>query len=131
MERIQTFEELTGNSEWTCELKEVYDNDIDKVDLMVGLFAEPLIEGFGFAETAFRIFILMASRRLKSDRFFTTSFTEEVYTKVGLEWIKENSMLSVLLRHFPLLEPSLRGLDNAFQPWNTTSAQSTNHPIHR
>ncbi len=27
--------------------------------------------GFGFSDTAFRIFILMASRRLKSDRFFT------------------------------------------------------------
>ena len=122
MDRIKTFEELTDNPEWAKQLKEVYNNDIDKVDLMVGLFAEPLIEGFGFAETAFRIFILMASRRLKSDRFFTTSFTEEVYTKVGLEWIQENSMLSVLLRNFPMLEPSLRGLDHAFQPWNPTSA---------
>ena len=28
---------------------------------------EPLPEGFGFSETAFRIFVLMASRRLKSD----------------------------------------------------------------
>ncbi|MGB5712821.1 MAG: peroxidase family protein, partial [Waterburya sp.] len=121
MERIKTFEELTDNPEWARELKEVYNNDIDQVDLMVGMFAEPLIEGFGFAETAFRIFILMASRRLKSDRFFTTSFNEEVYTKIGLDWIKENSMLSILLRHFPMLEPSLRGLDNAFQPWNQTS----------
>ena len=49
----------------------VYDNDLEKVDLMVGLFAEPLPKGFGFSETAFRIFVLMASRRLKSDRFFT------------------------------------------------------------
>ncbi len=121
MERIKTFEELTDNPEWAKELKEVYNNDIDQVDLMVGMFAEPLIEGFGFAETAFRIFILMASRRLKSDRFFTTSFNEEVYTKIGLDWIKENSMLSILLRHFPMLEPSLRGLDNAFQPWNEIS----------
>ena len=121
MERIKTFEELTDNPEWVKELKEVYHNDIEQVDLMVGLFAEPLIEGFGFAETAFRIFILMASRRLKSDRFFTTSFNEEVYTKVGLDWIKENSMISVLLRHFPMLEPSLRGLDHAFQPWNQTA----------
>ena len=121
MERIKTFEELTDNPEWAKELKEVYNNDIDQVDLMVGMFAEPLIEGFGFAETAFRIFILMASRRLKSDRFFTTSFNEEVYTKVGLDWVKDNSMRSILLRHFPMLEPSLRGLDNAFQPWNQTS----------
>ena len=31
--------------------------------------------GFGFSDTAFRIFILMASRRLKSDRFFTNDYS--------------------------------------------------------
>lgn len=31
---------------------------------MIGLVAEPKPEGFGFSDTAFRIFILMASRRL-------------------------------------------------------------------
>ena len=38
---------------------------------MVGLLAETPPEGFGFSDTAFRIFILMASRRLQSDRFLT------------------------------------------------------------
>ena len=33
-----------------------------------------------FSETAFRVFILMASRRLKSDRFFTVDYTPRVYT---------------------------------------------------
>ena len=47
-----------------------------------GLYAEPLPEGFGFSDTAFRIFILMASRRLKSDRFFTDDFVPEIYTRV-------------------------------------------------
>jgi len=28
----------------------------------------------GFSDTAFRVFILMASRRLKSDRFFTRDY---------------------------------------------------------
>jgi len=35
------------------------------------MLGEQLLPGFGFSDTAFRIFILMASRRLKSDRFFT------------------------------------------------------------
>ena len=48
-----------------------------------GLYAEPPPAGFGFSDTAFRIFILMASRRLKSDRFFTTDFRPEVYTPRG------------------------------------------------
>ena len=65
-----TFEELTDNPEWAKELQRVY-GDVERVDLMVGLYAEPLPKGFGFSDTAFRVFILMASRRLKSDRFFT------------------------------------------------------------
>src|SRR3712207_7590749 len=39
--------------------------------------------------------ILMASRRLNSDRFFTTDFTPEIYTQVGLEWIDDNDMSTV------------------------------------
>jgi hypothetical protein len=113
----KSFEELTDNPVWAEEMRRVYDNDIDRVDLMVGMFAEPKPEGFGFSDTAFRIFILMASRRLNSDRFFTTDFTPEVYTQVGLDWINDNDMSTVLLRHFPELEPSLLGTRNAFAPW--------------
>ena len=49
--------------------------------------AEPPPVGFGFSDTAFRIFLLMAPRRLQSDRFFTTDYTPEVYTQFGLDWI--------------------------------------------
>ena len=52
---------------------------------MVGLMCEPLPKGFGFSDRAFRIFILMASRRLKSDRFYTDDYTPEIYTQAG--WI--------------------------------------------
>jgi len=88
----------------------------------VGLFAETPPKGFGFSDTAFRIFVLMASRRLNSDRFFTTDFTEEVYSKAGMDWVRDNTMSSVLQRHYPGLEPSLRGVKNAFAPWNQVSA---------
>jgi hypothetical protein len=121
MPRVRTFEAMTDDPTWAAELREVY-GDVDRVDLMVGLFAEPLLSGFGFSETAFRVFILMASRRLKSDRFFTSCFNEETYTKTGLEWVKDNSLVTVLLRHFPALEPALRGVGNAFQPWNAMPA---------
>ena len=111
-----TFEELTDNPEWARELREVY-GDVEKVDLMVGLYAERLPKGFGFSDTAFRVFILMASRRLKSDRFFTRDYNAETYTQTGLDWIDETSMSDVLLRHYPELEPALRGVENAFAPW--------------
>ena len=118
LERITKFEDLTDNKEWARELEEVYEGDIDMVDLMVGAYAEPLLEGFGFSLTAFHIAIVMTPRRLKSDRFFTTNFNEETYTKIGMKWIRDNSMITVLLRHHPSLEPALRGVENAFNPWN-------------
>ena len=60
--------------------------------------------GFGLSDTAFRVFILMASRRLKSDRFFTTDFTPEVYTQTGIDWVNKTKMKDVILRHYPELE---------------------------
>ena len=114
-----TFEELTDNPQWAKELREVY-GDVERVDLMVGLYAEPLPKGFGFSDTAFRVFILMASRRLKSDRFFTRDYNAETYTQAGLDWIDDTSMVDVLKRHYPELEPALRGVDNAFAPWTRT-----------
>ena len=114
----RSFEELTNNPVWAAELKEVYAGDIEKVDLAVGMLAEPFPQGFGFGETAFRVFILMASRRLKSDRFFTTDYRREIYTQSGLDWINRNSLSTVLIRHYPELKPALRGIENAFAPWS-------------
>ena len=115
--RVKSFEDITNNSQWVRELREVYNNDINSVDLMVGMFAENPPAGFGFSDTAFRIFILMASRRLKSDRFFTKDYTAETYTQFGLDWIDDNNMLSILRRHYPSLERSLIGVENGFAPW--------------
>ncbi len=114
---VESFEELTGDATRAEEVRRVYDGKLDRVDLMVGLYSEPLPPGFGFSDTAFRVFILMASRRLKSDRFFTRDYTPEVYTPAGFEWINRNTMVSVLLRHYPALAPALRGVQNAFAPW--------------
>ncbi|WP_446925498.1 peroxidase family protein, partial [Klebsiella pneumoniae] len=88
--------------------------DIDDVDLMIGLYAERKPRGFGFSDTAFRVFILMASRRIAADRFLTTDFTPDVYTEAGMAWIRDNTMRTVLLRHFPTLTPVLTKVTNPF-----------------
>jgi hypothetical protein len=59
------------------------------------MYAEPRPPGFAFSDTAFRIFILMASRRLNSDRFFTRDYTPQVYTKTGMDWMNDNTMATV------------------------------------
>jgi hypothetical protein len=117
-----SFEELTDNAVWAEELRQVY-GDVERVDLMVGMYAEPKPRGFGFSDTAFRVFILMASRRLESDRFLTTDFRPEVYTETGMSWVHDNTMRTVLLRHFPALQPCLAGVANPFAPWTRTTPQ--------
>jgi hypothetical protein len=115
--RIRSFEDLNPNPVVAHELRQVYRN-VDELDLMIGLYAEPAPAGFAFSDTTFRVFVLMASRRLKSDRFFTRDYTSEVYTKAGLDWIEDTTMVKVLRRHYPELAPALLGVDNAFKPWN-------------
>ena len=116
----RSFDALTDNKLWAEELREVYQDEIERVDTRVGMYAESPPKGFGFSETAFRIFILMASRRLKSDRFFATDFSPQVYTPAGMAWIDDHDMTSVLLRHYPALMPALRGAPSAFAPWART-----------
>jgi len=117
----ETFSDLTDDPDLAATLERVYEGDIEQVDTMVGMFAETPPKGFGFSDTAFRIFILMASRRIKSDRFFTNDYTADVYTQPGLDWVEDNDMKSVLIRHFPKLSATLRGVENAFFPWNPTA----------
>ena len=96
-------------------------DNVDALDLMVGMFAEAKPEGFGISDTAFRVFILMASRRIKSDRFMAEGFNANVFTPEGIAWVNDNSMLSILRRHHPELAPALYGLENAFVPWRDLS----------
>jgi len=114
----RTFEELTGgNAELAAELSDVYGGDIEAVDSLVGQHSEPLVPGFGFSETAFRIFIVMASRRLKSDRFIAGRWNAETYTKEGFHWVQHTTMKDVLVRHFPALKGTLDKSKNVFAPW--------------
>src|SRR5204863_6010074 len=114
---VESFEELTGDASRAEEVRRVYDGKLDRVDLMVGLYSEPLPPGFGFSDTAFRVFILMASRRLKSDRFFTRDYTPEVYTPAGFAWVADNDLRAVFERHCPSLAPHFGDARNMFFPW--------------
>src|SRR5215472_12341736 len=113
----KSFAELTSNPDWQRDLAAVY-KSVEQVDLLVGMHCETLPPGFGFSDTAFRIFILMASRRLKSDRFFTIDFRPEVYTPAGFAWVQDNSLRTVLERHVPQLRPHFANIRNVYFPWD-------------
>ncbi|MGW2825934.1 peroxidase family protein [Streptomyces sp. NPDC001443] len=114
--RIRRFEDLSSDPETVARMKDVY-RSVDEIDTMVGLFAENPPTGFGFSDTAFRVFILMASRRLQSDRFLTVDFRPEVYTPLGMDWIDRSGMTSVIQRHCPELASLLPRTASAFAPW--------------
>ena len=113
-------------------------DNIEDVDTDVGYLAEyRRPHGFAISETQFVVFILNASRRLFSDRFFTSCFRPEFYTTLGIGWVNNNGpgpamieegtpnghkqpvspMKRVLLRNIPALAPELKGVVNAFDPW--------------
>ena len=132
---IESFDDLSDDPQIRSKLKAVYGTGpgaVAKLDLLIGTLAEGhRPTGFGFGETMFQIFILNASRRLQADRFFTDSYTEDVYTAEGLRWIDQTDFKAVLLRHFPeLADTGLANIKNAFEPWDQEPAlRSWRHPL--
>jgi hypothetical protein len=113
-------------------------DNVEDVDTVVGWMAESVRpHGFAISETQFVVFILNASRRLYSDRFFTSSFRPEFYTRLGIEWVNHNGpgaevmekgqsnghrqpvspLKRVLLRNVPELSSELQNVVNVFDPW--------------
>ena len=120
---VASIDALTDDLDLRARLKAVYGTDagaIERVDLLVGTLAEghrPTCYGFG--ETLFQVFTLMASRRIHADRFYTESYDADTYTQAGLDWIEAASMKAVLLRHYPALaQTGLANVTNAFYPWS-------------
>jgi len=137
LHRVPSFDELTEDADLAQTLRELYgqtddgQDRIDDMDLLVGTLCEGhRPDGFGFGETLFQVFILNASWRLLGDRYFTDDFREEVYTRVGLDWIDTVTMKSLLLRNFPGLDDTaLANVRNAFEPWEAGRLDPQRHPL--
>lgn len=121
MAPIKSWKDITADQVLAEQIRDIYGGELERVDTLVGLQAETPPQGFGFSDTAFRIFVLMASRRLKSDRFYTNDFNVHTYSKPGLDWIRDNEMTDVILRHMPQLRTAVGGVGNAFAPWRVAS----------
>lgn len=127
---ISKWEDLTDDAETIESLKEVYGDDVEDLDLLVGLLAEKKITGFAISETAFVIFLLMATRRLEGDRFFTTNFNEDSYTKVGLKWVNTTeSLKDVIDRHYPEMTSKWMNSESAFSLWSDTPKPHNPVPV--
>lgn len=130
MPTISKWEDLTNDKETLALLHEIYGNNVERLDLMVGLLLEKKIPGFAISETAFFIFVLMATRRLEADPLFTSHFNETYYTKEGLKWVNTTEGLKdVLRRHHPELVGDWMTASSAFSVWNQTPERAHALPI--
>ncbi|KDP41121.1 hypothetical protein JCGZ_03612 [Jatropha curcas] len=128
---ISKWEDLTDDKEVIEALHQVYGDEIEKLDLLVGLHAEKKIKGFAISETAFFIFLLIASRRLEADRFFTTNFNCQTYTNEGLEWVnKTETLKDVINRHFPEMTKKWMKCSSAFSVWDSKPDQVNYIPLY-
>ncbi|KAK3406072.1 hypothetical protein EUGRSUZ_K02262 [Eucalyptus grandis] len=128
---ISRWEDLTDDKRVIRALREVYGDDVEKLDLLVGLHAEKKIKGFAISETAFFIFLLIASRRLEADRFFTTNFNTQTYTEKGLEWVNRTETLKdVIDRHFPDMTRKYMRCSSAFAVWDSQPTPTSHIPLY-
>ena len=118
-----TWENISADAETAGIMRDLYQGNIDAVDTMIGMFAETCPPGFAFSDTAFRIFTLMASRRIQSDRFLTVDFRPEIYSPFGIDWIAQNGMTSLILRHCPELASLMPRDATAFAPWRVVAGR--------
>ncbi|MCX6521493.1 MAG: peroxidase [Actinobacteria bacterium] len=129
---IRRFEDLNPDPAVVRAIREVYGDNVESLDLMVGTLAEGhRPSGFGFGETMFQIFIINASRRLQADRFYTDDYRPEVYTPEGMQWVDDATLKRVILRHLPELERTgLGNVMNGFEPWDTDAQlDPVRHPL--
>ncbi|CAM9889912.1 unnamed protein product [Ascophyllum nodosum] len=123
MNPIKKWSDLTKDEEYQQDaLQEVYGDDVELCDVLVGNLAEDKIDGFAISETSFHIFIAMASRRIEADRFFTSDFTPEVYSEEGYERVTQIEGLKDLLKlHFPDIAEQIPSKYSAFKPWGASA----------
>lgn len=117
---FKSIKHLCGdNAEACAAMERVYGADgIENVDLQVGLLAEKKPRGFAITETAFLVFLLMASRRLGADRFFTTDFNAKTYGDVAFAWVQSvGGMRDVLKRHYVDVDSKIPDSYSAFKPY--------------
>ena len=106
---LESIDDLTDDEEERLLLKSVY-TDIEQVDFMVGCLADKeRPEGFAFGVVPYFIFLVMATRRLLSDRFlnFQEGLTVDNYTGVGLQYVVHTNFRDILTRHFPALDAEI------------------------
>ncbi|MCE0481657.1 Alpha-dioxygenase 1 [Datura stramonium] len=67
------------------------------------------------------LYFRVPRRRLEADKFFTSNYNEETYTKKELEWVDTTeSLKDVLDRHYPEMTKKWMNSNSAFSVWGSS-----------
>ncbi|WRX17619.1 hem peroxidase [Theobroma cacao] len=131
---ISKWEDLTNDNEVIEALREVYEENVDMLDLLVGLHAKKKIKGFAINGTTFFILLLITSRyasMLEADHFFTINFNSQTYAEKGLEWVnKTEALKDVIDRHFLDMTRKWMRCSSAFSVWDAALNKTNYIPLY-
>ncbi|KAK4712545.1 hypothetical protein R3W88_007058 [Solanum pinnatisectum] len=119
---ITKWEDLSDDKDVIEKLVEVYgDNNVEELDLLVG----EKDQGLCYFRNCFFHSPFHGRKegnwRLEGDRFFTSNYNEETYTKKGLEWVNTTeSLKDVLDRHYPKMTEKWMNFSSAFSVWDSS-----------
>ena len=97
---IRSWEEITANGEDVRLLKEIY-GSFDNIDNDGRSLRGNATAGFRLLRHRVPHLHSDGDAPLQSDRFLTVDFRPEIYSPLGLAWVQENTMTSIILRPFP------------------------------
>ncbi|MDH3712676.1 MAG: hypothetical protein OET44_02380 [Gammaproteobacteria bacterium] len=100
---IRDFSDLDPH--WTACVAECYSRAGD-IDCLIGLLAERRNDNSAMGETALRCLTL-----------FERGPCVPELSSFGKTWLRENSLKTLLLRHYPILQDALYRIDNPFAHW--------------
>jgi prostaglandin-endoperoxide synthase 2 len=99
MPRLRSFEELTENTELQRELKGLYNDQINDLEWLVGIFAEDHDEGFSLGRLMVRMVGYDAfTHALTNPLVSTYVHNEKTFSKIGQSIIEETNSLSDIVK---------------------------------
>ena len=91
---------------WASDIERSYAR-VDDIDGLIGMLAERRGADSVLGETAMRCLTV----------FDRASCRQADLTALGKSWLRENSLQTMLLRHYPVLQDALYGIDDPFARW--------------
>lgn len=105
---LRDFDEL--DSRWAAEVQANYSR-VDDVDGLIGMLAERRGSECMLGETTVRCLTV----------FDRAPYCRPALSGLGKSWVRENTLQTLLSRHYPVLQEALHGMDDPFVCWRAVA----------